>query len=172
MDYKNINHLLEKYWEGETSLQEEETLQQYFNNGSVKPEHEEFKSLFAFFKEEKEITVSNDFEKRFLEKIEQAPTSKPAIVKKLNWSYTIRTIAAIGIILLGAVFLIKNFSEPTENLYAGRDNVKVINDEKEAYEATKAALLLLSGKMKKGAKKATKGLQEVKHGSHHAKKLK
>ena len=51
MDYKNINNLLEKYWEGESSLQEEETLKQYFNHGTVAPELEQYQSLFQYFKE-------------------------------------------------------------------------------------------------------------------------
>jgi hypothetical protein len=71
MDYKNINHLLEKYWEGETSLQEEETLQQYFNHGNVAPQLEQYQSLFQYFKEEQDVMISDGFEKRLLEQLEK-----------------------------------------------------------------------------------------------------
>ena len=108
MDYKNINHLLEKYWEGETSLQEEITLQQYFTQDKVAPELEQYQSLFQFFKEEQDVMISDDFEKRFLEQIETTQKVVPAKVRKLSWMTSIRAIAAVGIILMGAVFIFQN----------------------------------------------------------------
>ncbi|HFB99837.1 MAG TPA: pyruvate ferredoxin oxidoreductase, partial [Phaeodactylibacter sp.] len=62
MDYKNISQLLEKYWEGETSLQEENTLKQYFNQENVAQELQEYQPLFQFFKEEQDLVMSDDFE--------------------------------------------------------------------------------------------------------------
>ncbi len=158
MDYKNINHLLEKYWEGETSLQEEETLQQYFNHGNVAPQLEQFKSLFQYFKEEQDVMISDDFEKRLLEQIENEPKVVSAKVRKLSWMTSIRTIAAVGILLMGAVFVFQNIEPEKTDVWAKYE----IEDEQEAIEATKAALALLSGKMKKGSKKATKGFSEMK----------
>ncbi|MBK8080845.1 MAG: hypothetical protein IPK25_11490 [Saprospiraceae bacterium] len=40
-----INDLLEKYWEGETTVEEENILKSYFQNGQVMPEHEAFTPL-------------------------------------------------------------------------------------------------------------------------------
>lgn len=159
MDYKNINHLLEKYWEGETSLQEEETIKQYFNNGNVAPELEQFQSLFQYFKEEQDVMISDDFEKRLLNQIENETKVVPAKVRKLSWMTSIRTIAAVGIILMGAVFVFQNINKPVErDVWAQYE----VEDEQAAIEATKAALALLSGKMKKGSKKAIKGFSEMK----------
>lgn len=158
MDYKNINHLLEKYWKGETSLQEEETLQQYFNNGNVAPQLEQFKSLFQYFKEEQDVMISDDFEKRLLKQIETEQKIVPAKVRKLSWMTSIRTIAAVGIILIGAVFVFQNLKPKETDVWAKYE----VQDEQEAIEATRAALALLSGKMKKGSKKATKGFSEMK----------
>lgn len=159
MDYKNINHLLEKYWEGETSLQEEETIKQYFNNGSIAPELEQYQPLFQFLKEEQDVMISDDFEKRLLEQIENEPQIKEARVRKLPWMTAIRSIAAVGILLLGAFFIFQNSQDTVEkDVWAEYE----IQDEQQAIEATKAALALLSGKMKKGSKKATKGFSEMK----------
>lgn len=155
MDYKNINQILEKYWEGKTSLQEEDTLKQYFNNGNVAPELQQYQPLFQFFKEEQDVLISDDFEKRLLLEIEK---EQPTKVRKLTWMTSIRAIAAVGIILLGAVFIFQSIPTQKEDPFAKYE----ITDEKEAYEATKAALALLSGKMRKGSKKATKGFAEVK----------
>lgn len=158
MDYKIINNLLEKYWEGESSLQEEESLKQYFNNGNVAPELEQYKSLFQFFKEEQDVMISDDFEKRFLVAIENEQKVIPAKVRKLSWMTTIRSIAAVGILLMGAVFVFQNLEKPKADVWAKYE----VEDEQAAIEATKAALALLSGKMKKGSKKATKGFSEMK----------
>jgi len=158
MDYKNINHLLEKYWEGETSLQEEETLQQYFNHNNVAPELKQFKSLFQFFKEEQDVMISDDFEKRLLQEIEKEQKVVPAKIRKLSWMTSIRTIAAVGILLMGAIFVFQNLQPKETDVWAKYE----IEDEAAAIEATKAALALLSGKMKKGSKKATKGFSEMK----------
>jgi len=158
MDYKNINHLLEKYWEGETSLQEEETLQQYFNHNNVAPELKQFKSLFQFFKEEQDVMISDDFEKRLLQEIEKEQKVVPAKIRKLSWMTSIRMIAAVGILLMGAIFVFQNLQPKETDVWAKYE----IEDEAAAIEATKAALALLSGKMKKGSKKATKGFSEMK----------
>jgi len=158
MDYKNINHLLEKYWEGETSLQEEETLQQYFNHNNVAPELKQFKSLFQFFKEEQDVMISDDFEKRLLQEIEKEQKVVPAKIRKISWMTSIRTIAAVGILLMGAIFVFQNLQPKETDVWAKYE----IEDEAAAIEATKAALALLSGKMKKGSKKATKGFSEMK----------
>lgn len=158
MEYKNINHLLEKYWEGKTSLQEEETLQQYFNNGNVTPQLEQYQSLFQYFKEEQDVMISDDFEKRLLEQIENEQKAIPAKVRKLSWMTSIRTIAAVGILLMGAVFVFQNLQPKETDVWAKYE----IEDEQEAIEATKAALALLSGKMKKGSNKAMKGFSDMK----------
>jgi len=160
MEFNNITQLLNKYWEGETSLQEEEKLKQYFTKEKVAQEHLEFQPLFQFFKEEQDVMISDDFEKRLLKQIENEPQAK---VRKLKWVQSIRTIAAIGIILLGSVFIFNQINKSkTVDPVADRFSEYEITDEKEAYEATKAALLLLSGKMKKGTSKASKGLTEIK----------
>ena len=163
MEFNNITKLLDKYWEGETSLQEEEKLKQYFQNENVAQEHQQFQPLFQFFKEEQDVMISDDFEKRLLNQIENEPQAK---VRSLDWMRSIRTIAAVGIILLGSIFIFNQINKPAiVNPVAASDDrfsEYEITDEKEAYEATKAALLLLSGKMKKGTSKASKGLIEIK----------
>ena len=162
MDYKNINHLLEKYWEGETSLQEEETLRQYFNNGSVAPEFRQFAPLFQYLKEEQDVLISDDFEKRLLEQLENEPVAK---VRKLNWMRVIRSVAAVGIVLLGAFFIYQN-TKPVEKPRGAKiiilDDFENESEKQEAIATAKAALSLISKKMRKGSKKASKGLIEVK----------
>ena len=54
MELQVINKLVEKYLEGETSLQEESRLREYFSSGDVAPHLQEYIPLFAYFKVAKE----------------------------------------------------------------------------------------------------------------------
>jgi hypothetical protein len=47
-----MNELLEKYFQGETSLAEEKELKQYFSKGNVSPEHEAYRGMFEEFSKE------------------------------------------------------------------------------------------------------------------------
>ena len=45
----NIDNLLDKYWNGETSLEEEAQLRDYFTSGDLDEDHKELRPLFAYF---------------------------------------------------------------------------------------------------------------------------
>jgi len=144
MDYKKVNELLEKYFEGESSLQEEAILSSYFNQPEVAAELKEYQSLFQYFEEEKSIQLSDDFENRLLEKIELQPSE--AKIKRLPFIGQLRRIAAAAV-------------------FAEYDAM----DEQEAYERTKAALMLISNKLNTSTEKAAKGFIEVRNATNKVK---
>lgn len=49
MELANIEKLLQKYLNAETSIAEENTLKQYFSGDNVAPHLEEYKALFEYF---------------------------------------------------------------------------------------------------------------------------
>jgi hypothetical protein len=49
---EKMNELLEKYFRGETTLDEEKELKQYFTTGNVASEHELYRSMFITFGQE------------------------------------------------------------------------------------------------------------------------
>jgi hypothetical protein len=49
MELKNIEILLEKYFDGETSISEEDELQKYFSSTDVSPKLSQYKPLFDYF---------------------------------------------------------------------------------------------------------------------------
>ncbi|MFV0419708.1 MAG: hypothetical protein ACK5KT_13385 [Dysgonomonas sp.] len=58
MNMKNIDELLEKYFEGETSIEEEKLLRNYFRQENIDEQHKIYAPLFNFFSEErKEIAI-------------------------------------------------------------------------------------------------------------------
>ena len=48
MDYKYIKQLLERYWNCETSLEEEDILRTFFSQEDIPSELESYKALFTY----------------------------------------------------------------------------------------------------------------------------
>ena len=48
MDYKYIEQLLERYWEGETTLQEETILKAFFSQPDIPENLRKYCDLFAY----------------------------------------------------------------------------------------------------------------------------
>ena len=73
MDYKYIEQLLERYWQGETTLQEEAILRAFFCQPDIPDHLRKYQPLFAL---EKEEPLGDDFDVRILEMIEEKPQAK------------------------------------------------------------------------------------------------
>ena len=73
MDYKYIEQLLERYWQGETTLQEEAILRAFFCQPDMPDHLRKYQPLFAL---EKEEPLGDDFDVRILEMIEEKPQAK------------------------------------------------------------------------------------------------
>jgi len=87
-----MNELLEKYFRGETSLQEEKELREYFSTGNVSPDHQIYRALFENFEQELKETVHHPVH-RFIPEVK---------IKKRIWiqSFAITGIAATLILLV------------------------------------------------------------------------
>lgn len=57
IDQVNAQELLDRYFEGETSLAEEQQLRAYFQSGDIDPAHNAFAPLFAYWAEAREVTA-------------------------------------------------------------------------------------------------------------------
>ena len=60
MESRQIEILLEKYFEGETSIQEERELKAYFSSTEVAPHLESYTPMFTNFQKQKEIQFTTD----------------------------------------------------------------------------------------------------------------
>ncbi len=86
MELANIEKLLEKYLNAETTIAEEKELKNYFSQGNVAPHLEEYETLFGYFS-----TSKNE---RFTKTIQLKS-------RKLNWKWL--SVAA-SIVLLVSVY--------------------------------------------------------------------
>lgn len=148
MDYNKIQALLDKYWEAQTSIEEEKILKNYFNQSDIDTRLKEFQPLFQHFELEKEVSVSDGFEDRLLSQISEKPDTK--VIQLKSWYYRIASAAAILLICFTAYFLQQY--EPMQPSKKGA-TVIVLDDAEnaeEAYAKVKAALMIVSAKMNKG----------------------
>ena len=75
MDYKYIEQLLERYWQGETTLQEEAILRAFFTQDTIPANLMKYKVLFNCGLQEE--TLDDDFDARILNSIgEEEPKAK------------------------------------------------------------------------------------------------
>ena len=115
-----IDALLNKYFEGETSCEEEQWIRNYFSNEKV-PEHLLcYKSMFAYF--DNEITTEQ------VKKTEQV--NKRAIPRRKKLVYTLSGIAACVVMAIG----ISTFLQQSDD--SCKRNYVVINGKCYTDEAT------------------------------------
>jgi hypothetical protein len=79
MDYKYIEQLLERYWQCETSLKEEEILRSFFMQEEVPAWLLHYKPLFT---QAKEQPLGDDFDERILSLIDEM--SEPVRAKTIS----------------------------------------------------------------------------------------
>lgn len=65
-----VQALLNRYFEGDTSLEEEKTLHAYFQGTEVHPDHQAFAPLFQWARDEREPRLAADFEQRLIGRIQ------------------------------------------------------------------------------------------------------
>lgn len=158
MDYKK---LIDKYWNGETSIAEEQSLKAYFNSDKVSEELLEYAPLFQYIEQAKKETLSTS--------IPNLIHKDTAIVKKLEvkskWIF-FRRIAAAVLLFISISFVYTHFNQPTkEERLANYWAEKEIKDPKLAFKKTKAALLLVSKKLNGGTAAALNQVKKVQKNS-------
>ena len=138
MDLKQVEQLLNKYWEGETSIDEENALQQFFSFGDVPSHLQVYSELFK----SEEITLNPelglDFDQEVLAKIGDSKT---------NNNRNFLRIAAIGIILIATAIGLFNLNKTESQNIVQQDT---FDNPELALEETKKAFVMISEAMNKG----------------------
>ncbi|HTH57955.1 MAG TPA: hypothetical protein VL728_18030 [Cyclobacteriaceae bacterium] len=146
MDSKHIEELLEKYWNAETTLEQEEELRVFFQGNDIPENMSETATLFRYFENEKSKNLSEKFDADVTKKVQQRQGGK--IVAMKDWFRMARVAAGI-IVVVAAVFLIgKQVREKGEM-------VDTQSDPKLAFEETKKALMMISKNFHKAQKEAS-----------------
>lgn len=138
-DQLDIQSLVNRFWEGRTSLEEEEQMRQYFAYREVPEELQAVADYFALVEEDLPVP-GDDFDARIL----AMTTGKPKRTLMRSLTPWIR-VAAVLVLALGVWFGIQR-SDPGVQV-AEEPSQEQIRD---AFEQTRNALMFMSGKMKEG----------------------
>lgn len=131
MESVNVKKLLDAYFEGNTTLEEEKSLQDYFNNETVADDLVQYQPIFTGLKAAKEERSSRTF---------KLPENKQKTIKTKWYSAAAILVVAFGV---GTFY----FSQP-----------HYTQEEKEAlaaFEKSKNAMMLLSENLNKGTERLT-----------------
>lgn len=134
MKQNEIKILLEKYFEAETSLKEEQILREFFQNEKIDPELEPYKAFFTEMPSLSEETESSEFEKSIMEHILKHEAESKSRYRSI-W-LKITGIAASLLIAMGGFLYHQNqqnvitdsFSNPEEALAYAQETLNFISE--------------------------------------------
>jgi hypothetical protein len=163
MTVEKINNLLQKYFNGDTSLEEEKILRGYFLSNRVDPQLAKYTPLFTFIGEEKRVDISPTLANK-IEAIAPKTPPKMTIVRSGNWW---KMAAAIAFLVVGSWAVVKQFEPKEKPQLAQNGGAKIIifdenSDPELALIEIEKALNKASRKMKKGTDEASESMQKVK----------
>jgi hypothetical protein len=148
MNTREIEQLLDKYYEGLTSLEEEDLLRTYFREEFVPPHLAPHADLFRSFSASQEEEIPDkEFDEKFLAAISETPVIRMYPLRK-RLVYV--TSLAAGVLLLIGIF----FALRQEMFKSNPTNT--ITNRNQAYAETKKALMLLAGNFNAGMQQVEK----------------
>ena len=152
MELTNIEQLLEKYWNGDTSVEEEQQLQRFFSEDEVPDHLEGVASLFQSFNADRQFKqLDDDFDEALFRKIE-----KPK--KQFSWQSWLSIAATILLLVVSAFWVQDILPDQVETPVSDSQTIEkdTYEDPQLAYEQTREALLLISSMMNKGTQQVEK----------------
>ncbi len=122
MDYKDIEQLLERYWQCETSIEEEAALRNFFLKEDVPAHLLRYKNLFVYQQVQQEVGLGEDFDVRILAEVE------PTVVKAKRLTLTGRFIPLFKAAAVIAIIL--SLGNVAQHSFSGDDGSVLATDTK------------------------------------------
>lgn len=122
MDYKYIEQLLERYWNCDTSLEEEQILRSFFRQKEVPAHLLRYKQLFAYQEVEKEKGLGDDFDAKILSLVERPVVKAQRLTMRARFMPLFKAAAMIAVLfLMGTVV--------QRSMEGGDSDVVLVHDE-------------------------------------------
>jgi len=133
MELNKIEETLEKYFQGETSIAEENQLKEYFSSSNVAQHLEQYKPMFGYFSQAKKQKSTYEI---------------PLQSKKRNVAWLSIAASAVVLLGIGTYFLVSEKNDTTA--VVSQTELGTYDDPEEALKATQKALALLSNNVNVG----------------------
>ena len=144
---EKVREMLERFYRGETSLEEERWLQDYLSSATVPEDLLADRELFMAFEEKDDaIPIPRDLNEKILNTIDRE--EKGNLRTRRISLYSISGLAA-GLLALIAVYVFFLRTD-TPLLLSARQNVDTYEDPMDAYQEAKKTLAYVSGKLNTG----------------------
>lgn len=100
MDYKYIEQLLDRYWDGQTSLEEEAILRAFFSQDAVPANLAAYKAFFSYANDKEGNVLGDDFDERMEALVGQPEKVKAKVVPfRQRLAPLFKAAAVVAIIL-------------------------------------------------------------------------
>lgn len=139
MEVQEILRLLQRYFNGESTSEEERTLETYFQSESVADELTEYKAFFGGITELSKSTNDSSIEDDVMDFILENEVSEKTKYRSM-WKMVTGVAASVVIVLAGFLFY-QEQQKPFEDTF---------DDPEEAYAYATQTLQFVSGKYSKG----------------------
>jgi len=173
--FKLVDSLLEDYFEGNTSLEDEKTLKEYFQSNKIAERHESYKSLFEFYDAESQLVLNSDFNKKLEARLNEPKVipinrnqKEETKVRRMTPMWRVASIAAMVALAIGGFWLVDlpNGENATMPVAAAPKTIDWSKyepkDAKTAWAETRDALNLVSDNLDEGTQQALKGFSKIK----------
>jgi len=169
MEKAMIRTLLEKYWQAETTVEEEQALAAYFQGPDIDPELQPYRDLFAYFDEELQVKPAPGFDARILQRLgiadaapDLAADAVPDLAADTAPKIPLRTFrlgflsaaAAIAALIIG-LFLLTPPPQQLTKTTAPKQIKDTYDDPQQALAAVRHALLIASAHLNEGRQQLT-----------------
>jgi len=162
MNYDHIAKILEKYFEGHTTLEEEAELSAFFRKGDLPAEWRPYQAIFQFRDAAATISMPSKLEEAIEQDIDHLAATA---VSRLPRRSFLRYAAAIAVLLIGLAGWLQQ--EPVASASAAIDWSKYEPESPEAAAvAYQNALRQLSKAMHAGASSAAQNVKRIEPVGH------
>lgn len=151
MEYNKIRELLERYWEGESSLEDEDMLRSFYaaEHRDLPADLLEAQPLFRYFNEAANIELPA------LPAMETVIAQLPPVIKQKPWEHWMK-YAAVFLIAVGLGYAGRQFQEKQHRMDVVLAEKDTYEDPEKAFAATQKALRLLAKNLNKGTSQVQK----------------
>ncbi len=160
MDYDHIQTLLNKYFEGNSSVSEEQELKTYFQGAEIDPELEALRTLFVWQVEEQSIHLPSQFKTNVLAEIEAQ--QKMGFVRRFL-RHPMSRAAAVIVLLAGMWWAYQTDATTIEPEATAEINWEQYEPKtkEEALTITRNAMVMLSKELNRGTARVAKEVVKV-----------
>ncbi len=117
MDSKYIEQLLERYWQCETSLEEEAELRAFFSGSDVPKHLLRYKDLFVYQQLQQEVHLGEDFDARVLAEVEVPVVKAKRLTLTARFMPLFKAAAVVAVVLsMGNVMQHSFFSDVEDTI--------------------------------------------------------